>query len=83
MSELQPDKSGLNEVRRILVDWIAAATAIHARLAVDGIFGLPSLASTDVPGGRLEHADGPAGATIGHAGCRRVSCAPDRPPARR
>jgi len=27
MSELQPDKSGLREVRRILVEWIAAATA--------------------------------------------------------
>jgi CHAD domain-containing protein len=27
MSELQPDKSGLREVRRILLEWIAAAAA--------------------------------------------------------
>jgi hypothetical protein len=34
MSELQPDKSGLREVRRILVEWIAAAAAILARKKV-------------------------------------------------
>jgi CHAD domain-containing protein len=34
MSELNPDKSGLREVRRILVEWIAAATAILAKKKV-------------------------------------------------
>lgn len=34
MSELQPDESGLREVRRILVEWIAAASAALARKKV-------------------------------------------------
>ena len=34
MSELEPDKSGLREVRRILVEWIASAAAILARKKV-------------------------------------------------
>lgn len=34
MSELQPDKSGLRQVRRILVDWIAAAAAILGKKKV-------------------------------------------------
>ena len=34
MTDLKPDRSGLREVRRILLDWIAAAAAILARKKV-------------------------------------------------
>ena len=45
MSELQPDQSGLREVRRILVEWVAAAAAI---------LGKPKVTDTDIHDARKQ-----------------------------